>query len=183
MKKSLFIILGLCSLLITGCGTENGKDEDKNLSVYEWHYYDETFKHTEDFIAKYDESGKLVKLESIYDAKYPGGQKYDEDYCKINLERLNKKFADYKGVTATCEMRDDSYVWNYSITDEAIEAGALDVENAYVYIDPLVNIHPRVADETKVKETIQKLMDNAKNESAECNDINYAVIDGVKTCW
>ena len=56
-----YLKIGLCLLLtifvFTGCenkANETKKEDDNSLSVYEYHYYDNDFNHTEDFIVKYD---------------------------------------------------------------------------------------------------------------------------------
>lgn len=61
MKKSLMIIsLLLCPVfMMTGCGNNSGENNDSKLSVYEFHYYDSDFNHTEEMVIKYNEEGKL----------------------------------------------------------------------------------------------------------------------------
>ena len=60
MKKIILSSL-LALFLLTGCENNilNPLDDSSKYSVYEYHYYDEDFEHTEDFIVKYDRDGNL----------------------------------------------------------------------------------------------------------------------------
>ena len=75
MKKFSLIFL-ISIILLTGCN-ENKEKEKNELSVYEFHYYDTGFEHTEDFIVKYDKDGNLKELEMnyLYD------KRTDSKYC------------------------------------------------------------------------------------------------------
>lgn len=59
MKKVFLIFMGL--IILTGC---NKKEEQiDNLSVYEYHYYNEMAKSSNNYVAKYDEKGNFMSLE------------------------------------------------------------------------------------------------------------------------
>lgn len=177
MKKVLLFTFGLCSLfLITGCGAN--ENEEENYSVYEWHSYDSTFKHTEDFIAKYDDNGNLKYLESI--------TVWDKEKNR-SCDALNKTTSTYpdlkyEGVGFKCEMLDNGTKLSYYMTDKSIEDGYLSEEDGH-YNFSLEYIYPKLKDEEMAKESVQELIDMSKENNLEFNDQNYAVIDGVKTGW
>ena len=66
MKKFILMVLIGC-ITITGCenGSKGGINKENDYLVYEYHYYDEDFNHTEDFIAKYDKNGNFKELKTI----------------------------------------------------------------------------------------------------------------------
>lgn len=63
------IISLLCAMfMVTGCGNILGGDNDSKLSVYEFHFYDSDFNHTEEMVVKYNEDGELVYAEAYWTA-------------------------------------------------------------------------------------------------------------------
>ena len=67
MKKVFLLFMGL--IILTGC---NKKEEQiDNLSVYEYHYYNEMAKSSNNYVAKYDEKGNFMSLEitTIFDER------------------------------------------------------------------------------------------------------------------
>ena len=56
MKKYFILMVSLLIIfMVSGCS--NSKENKDDLSIYEYHYYDKDFEHTEDFIVKYDKDG------------------------------------------------------------------------------------------------------------------------------
>jgi len=140
MKKSVFLALSLCSLLlITGCenplsegGSENSSNSSSEYSLYEIHYFDEDFNHTEEIEAAYDKNGNLKKLEMYM--VYP--EITDDDGC--NSWRRNYHDIvdlDYPGVEATCTITDKGGKLYYAMTDESLKAGYLSDENENYRLD------------------------------------------------
>ena len=129
MKK--IILSSLVALfLLTGCESNllGTKDESSKYSIYEYHYYDEDFEHTEDFIVKYDKDGNLKEFQMIY--LYD--KRTDSKYCPENAFSI-EKYVDltYPGVTATCTVDENGQKLVYTMTDESVKSGYLKDDKDY----------------------------------------------------
>ena len=181
MKKIILSSIAILFLL-TGCenSTINGiiGGNEKEYSVYEYHYYDEDFDHTEDFVAKYDKDGNLKELEMIYlydkrtDSKYCPENAFDkEEYIDLT----------YPGVTATCTVDENGQKLVYTMTDESVKSGYL--TDGKDYRLPLEYLYEDVATEEKAKEYFNKALKDFKESNIVEDNRNYLVIKGVKTSW
>lgn len=96
MKKVFLIFMGL--IILTGC---NKKEEQiDNLSVYEYHYYNEMAKSSNNYVAKYDEKGNFMSLEitTIFD---------ERSVCPNEFFKAEKYIdVTYPEVEATCTIVD-----------------------------------------------------------------------------
>lgn len=178
MKRNVFLILILCSLLIvTGCNNPFSKED--NYSSYEIHHYDTDFNHTEEIVAKYDSEGKLKKLEMymVYD------QIKEQSDCD-EWEQRHSDIVDltYPEVEISCTITNKGTKIYYVMTDKSLEAGYLTNNDDYYSLD-FTEMYIPFKDESSAKETIQKNIDNYKQQGIEYNDQNYVVIDGKKTGW
>ena len=128
-----YLKIGLCLLLtifvFTGCenkANETKKEDDNSLSVYEYHYYDNDFNHTEDFIVKYDKSGNFKELQMIYNYD----KRTNSDACsQIKYTKENYIDLTYPGVSASCIVDEKGQTLIWSMTDESVSAGYLKDEN------------------------------------------------------
>lgn len=172
MKKRYLLGLTVGMLLVTGC---SGGTSGEDYSSYEYHIYDETFKHTEDLVAKYDSTGKLVLFESymIYD------KRTDSNPCRefnSNIEDIVD--LDYPGVTAKCTVDENGVKMYYSMTDKSVAKGYLKDDKDFKL--PLKRTYEDIADEKMAKETFQKLLDRVREEEMVFDERNYIIIDDVK---
>lgn len=183
MKK--YVLLLITIFFITGCNLvepiskdNNPSKENKDDIVYEYHYYDEDFEHTEDFIVKFDKNGNFKSLETItiYD------KRTESKYCPENI--YNKEdYIDltYPGVTASCTVSESGQKLVNYMNAESVKAGYLQDDKDYRL--SLQYIYEEVSSLEKTKETFNSLLDRMKKENIVQNERNYIVIDNKKVSW
>lgn len=179
MKK--IILSSLVALfLLTGCESNllGTKDESSKYSIYEYHYYDEDFEHTEDFIVKYDKDGNLKEFQMIY--LYD--KRTDSKYCPENAFSI-EKYVDltYPGVTATCTVDENGQKLVYTMTDESVKSGYLKDDKDYSLA--LKYMYEEIDTEEKAKEYFDKALKVFKENNVKEDNRNYLIIKGVKTSW
>lgn len=173
MKKSLMIMsLLLCAtFILTGCENTTEKEE-KELTVYEMHLYDETFKHTEELVVKYDDEGnfKYAEYYMTYDYDLP---------CTYMIDKWNKTAEDakYEDVEYNCETIDGKSTLRWSMTDKSLDNGYLkDDKN---YSSSLKNYYDRLKDEATAKETFKGQVTRFRDEKLfDADERNYIIIAG-----
>lgn len=182
MKKSTFLVLGVCSsLLLTGCDSPlkgEGGLLGNNYASYEVHLYDADFNHTEEIEAQYDSEGKLKRLElyMVFDQKTK--QSDCDSWERSNLDAVD---LNYDGVDAGCKITDKGAKVYYVMTDESLEDGYLKDGEDYDF--DFEDVYYMFKTEEKAKETIDEYIEMCKENEVEYNDDNYVVIDGKKTGW
>lgn len=179
MKKIILSSL-LALFLLTGCENNilNPLDDSSKYSVYEYHYYDKDFEHTEDFIVKYDRDGNLKEFQMIY--LYD--KRTDSKYCPKNMFD-KEKYVDltYTGVTATCTVDENGQKLVYTMTDESVKSGYLKDDKDYGLA--LKYMYEEIGTEEKAKEYFNKALKGFKENNVKEDNRNYLVIKGVKTSW
>lgn len=178
LKKLGFILLGTI-ILLTGCGKENNVVNEKDkLSVYELHYYDKDFKHTEDFIVKYDKNGNFKELEMFY--LYD--ERTDSKYCPENLYNT-EDYVDltYPGVSASCTISEKGQLLTAKMTDESVKNGYLKDDKDFMLM--LKYAYDELDTEEKAKSYFEKALENFKKENVLEDERNYVIIKGQKTSW
>lgn len=178
MKKVVFMILAGC-LLVTGCENDSKEitNKESDYSVYEYHYYDEDFNHTEDFIVKYDKNGNFKELKTI--------TLYDKDKRSCNQDSYTvEKYPDlaYKGVSATCTSDSNGVSYISTMTDESVQDGYLSDEDGD-YLLPLKYFYEELSTQDKADETFNGLIDSFKENNVKEDSRNYIIIKGKKTSW
>lgn len=178
MKKFIFMIFIGC-IAITGC--ENSSEEvlnkENDYLVYEYHYYDEDFNHTEDFIAKYDKNGNFKELKTI--------TLYDKDKRSCNQDDYTvEKYPDlgYKGVSATCTSDSNGVSYIATMTDESIKDGYLSDEDGD-YLLPLKYFYEDLSTQDKADETFKGLIDSFKENNVKEDSRNYIIVKSKKASW
>lgn len=176
MKKNLMIIsLLLCSVfMITGCGISSGKNDDSKLSVYEFHYYDSDFEHTEEMVIKYNEEGNLVYAEAYWTLDDVSGNA-NCDYVKNRFEESND--VKYKDVKMECKLSEKQMTIKYIITDESLKDGYLQNDDEYYqsYFDGGYDIFN---EEETFKKYLEDQVEYLRENNLFEDERNYIVIDG-----
>lgn len=178
MKKFILMVLIGC-IAITGCenGSKGGINKENDYLVYEYHYYDEDFNHTEDFIVKYDKNGNFKELKTI--------TLYDKDKRSCNQDDYTvEKYPDlgYKGVSATCISDSNGVSYIATMTDESVNDGYLSDENGD-YLLPLKYFYEELSTQDKADETFKGLIDSFKENNVKEDSRNYIIIKGKKASW
>ena len=181
-----YLKIGLCLLLtifvFTGCenkANETKKEDDNSLSVYEYHYYDNDFNHTEDFIVKYDKSGNFKELQMIYNYD----KRPNSDACsQIKYTKENYIDLTYPGVSASCIVDEKGQTLIWSMTDESVSAGYLKDENKD-YSFALKYVYDSLETEEKANEYMKKAVEEFKKQNVVEDDRNYLVIKNEKVKW
>lgn len=178
MKKFILMVLIGC-IAITGCenGSKGRINKENDYLVYEYHYYDEDFNHTEDFIVKYDKNGNFKELKTI--------TLYDKDKRSCNQDDYTvEKYPDlgYKGVSATCTSDSNGVSYIATMTDESVNDGYLSDENGN-YLLPLKYFYEELSTQDKADETFKGLIDSFKEHNIKEDDRNYIIIKGNKASW
>jgi len=181
----MFLLIGFCTILfLNGCDisskekvNDDIKDDDVNYSIYEFHLYDETFEHTEEVVAKYDENGKLKKFEFY--------QVYPEITATSACKYRDPKYADaedlnYAGVEYKCSSDGNGMKLYFAMTDESIIDGYLELENSDF---DLIDSYEFYDTEDHAKNTIQNEIDYLKSEGIKPSDKNYIIMDGKRIDW
>ena len=178
MKRYFILIVSLLIIfLVSGCS--NSKENKDDLSIYEYHYYDNDFNHTEDFIVKYDKSGNFKELQMIYN--------YDKrtnwDACsQIKYTKENDIDLTYPGVSASCIVDEKGQTLIWSMTDESVSAGYLKDENKD-YSFALKYVYDSLETEEKANEYMKKAVEEFKKQNVVEDDRNYLVIKNEKVKW
>lgn len=171
MKKVFLIFMGL--IILTGC---NKKEEQiDNISVYEYHYYNEMAKSSNNYVAKYDEKGNFMSLEitTIFD---------ERSVCPNEFFKAEKYIdVTYPEVEATCTIVDGKQKLYYKMTNKSVENGYLSDENKdfllglqYIYSD-IVN--------EEAEKYFNKGIENMKNENIKEDEQNYIIIKNKRIHW
>lgn len=177
MKKFAFVVLASC-LFLTGCEGKNifsnGSKDD--YSTYEYHYYDEDFNHTEDFIVKYDKNGNFKELKTIIlydkdDRSCPNKDYTVEDYPDLA----------YKGVSIKCTKDNNGVTYTTTMTDESVKNGYLKGDEDYLL--PLKYYYDDLSTESKAETTFKRLVEEFKKNKVEKNKKNYIIIKGKDVSW
>lgn len=176
MKKFSLIFL-ISVILLTGC-SESKEKEKNELSVYEFHYYDTGFEHTEDFVAKYDKDGNLKELE----VSYLYDKRTDSKYCPEN-EYNTDDYVDltYNGVSASCTVSEKGQLLKSKMTDESIKNGYLKDDKDFRL--PLKYVYDELDTEEKAKDYLNKALEDFKKENIVEDERNYIIIKGEKASW
>lgn len=178
MKKFAFVVLASC-LFLTGCEGDNifSNDSKDDYSTYEYHYYDEDFKHTEDFIVKYDKNGNFKELKTIVlydkdDRSCPNKDYTVEDYPDLA----------YKDVSIKCTKDTNGVTYTASMTDESVKAGYLKNDDDDCIL-PLKYYYDDLSTEDKAETVFKKFVEEFKNNNIEKNSRNYIIIKGEEVNW
>lgn len=171
MKKYFILIVSLLIIfMVSGCS--NSKENKDDLSIYEYHYYDKDFEHTEDFIAKYDKDGKLKSLESIY----VYDKRTDSKYCKNAYSKDEYIDLTYKDVYASCTVDENGQKLISSMTDKSIEDGYLVDDKDYRLV--LQYIYEDVSTEKDAINFFKKMEATFKEENSSTDERNYLIVKG-----
>ncbi len=181
MKKYFLIILLCAVILVTGCSSsseeEGGKGgaDDSKYSVYELHYYDSDFKHTEEVEAKYDKDGNFKYL-AIWLV-------WTERTSCEGWEDSIKEVVDltYPGVKAECTVTDKGIKALWSMTDESVKAGYLDGDENWRF--NLEQVYPYFKTEKDANDYVEKSIESFKNDGIKPDDQNYVVVKGERVSW
>lgn len=178
MKKSLMVMsLLLCSIfIITGCENSQGENEDSKLSVYEFHYYDSDFNHTEEMVIKYNEEKKLAYAEAYWTLD-DVGENASCDSVKSDFEESND--AKYKDVKMECKLSGKQMTVKYIITDESLKDGYLQNDDEY-YQSYFYGGYDTFKEEETFKEYLESQVEYLRENNLFSDKRNYIVIDGEK---
>ncbi|MEF2691037.1 MAG: hypothetical protein U0N10_06575 [Bacilli bacterium] len=171
MKRYFILIVSLLIIfMVSGCS--NSKENKDDLSIYEYHYYDKDFEHTEDFIVKYDKDGKLKSLESIY----VYDKRTDSKYCKNAYPKDEYIDLTYKDVYASCTVDENGQKLISSMTDKSIEDGYLVDDKDYRLV--LQYIYEDVSTEKDAINFFKKMEATFKEENSSTDERNYLIVKG-----
>lgn len=178
MKKSLMVIILLCTVfMVTGCENILEKDDDSKLSVYEFHYYDSSFNHTEEMVVKYNDEGELVYAEAYWIA-----DNFNVNYGCEYYEEKFKEFDDakYEDVKFECEMSETKRTLKYIITDKSLKDGYLQNEDDsyHTYFN---GYYDTINKEENFKKYLEEQIEYLRDNNLFEDERNYIIIDGEKT--
>lgn len=179
MRKKLFIISIFCSILIlTGCGSSSngGKDNKDNYNVYEYHTYDNDFRHTEELEARYDKSTGKLKFLAMWLVWT------DRTSCEgFNYTKENTIDLTYPGVTGECTITDKGVKAYWSMTDESLEKGYLKDNEDWDF--QLKYVYPDFETEEKAKAYLEDGIKYLKEQNIKPDEENYIIIKNEKVTW
>lgn len=172
MKKVFLIFMGL--IILTGC---NKKEEQiDNLSVYEYHYYNEMAKSSNNYVAKYDEKGNFMSLEitTIFD---------ERSVCPNEFFKAEKYIdVTYPEVEVTCTIVDGKQKLYYKMPNKSVENGYLSDENKDFLLG-LQYIYSDIVNEEEAEKYFNKGIENMKNENIKEDEQNYIIIKNKRIHW
>ena len=183
-KKNILIIIvlilvfagvGFCVVKFKPIDKIFGKDKESKLHSYEVHAYDEVFKHTEEFIIKFDDDGNFKYLEEILVWT-------EKDTCD-GFEEAYKGSPDleYPDVKATCTVTDKGAKASFSMTDKSVKAGYLKDDK-----DWNLTLRSMYSDKLTVEfvqEAVMKNKDHMVEDGIKEDDMHYIIYDNERVHW
>ena len=184
MKKNIGLIVGIIVLIVLvvcvfifvkPIEKITGKGNDKKLHSYEVHAYDEVFKHTEEFIIKFDDDGNFKYLEEIL--------LWTEKTSCDGFDETYKDSPDltYKDVKATCTVTDKGAKVSFSMTDKSVKDGYLVDDKDWDL--SLKNMYSSKLTLEFVQQAVMMNKDRMVEDGIKEDDMHYIIYDNERVHW